>query len=89
MGTVSPKVGPLPRTHALHPDTPVNVHSVHAQGPGNGTRMLPTSSPKAGQHVGRGVMTSCLGNQKGISGPHIHLAPPLPLQAKAEVGVPA
>lgn len=75
-----------PRTHALHPDTPVNVHSVHAQGPGNGTSMLPTSSPKAGQHVGRGVMTSCLGNQKGISGPYIHLAPPTPPTGKGRGG---
>lgn len=34
------------------PAVPVDVHGVHAQGPGNGTCMLPTSSPKAGQHMG-------------------------------------
>lgn len=33
-------------------DPPVNMHSVHTQGPGYGTSMLPTSSSKAGQHVG-------------------------------------
>ena len=73
----------------LHPDTPVNVHSVHAQGPGDGTSMLPTSSPEAGQHMGRGVMASCLGNQKGISGPPYPPGPPTPPQARAVVGVPA
>lgn len=50
------------------PDTPVDVHSVHAQGPGNGTSVLPTSSPEASQHMGRGVMASCLGRQRGFSG---------------------
>ncbi|EGV92722.1 hypothetical protein I79_015369 [Cricetulus griseus] len=33
-------------------DPPVNMYSVHTQGPGNGTSMLSTSSSKAGQHVG-------------------------------------
>lgn len=39
---------------SVHPHLgpPVDVHGVHAQGPGNGTCMLPTSSPKAGQHMG-------------------------------------
>lgn len=59
---------PLPGSHAPGPDTPVNVHSVHAQGPGNGTSMLSTSSPKASQHMSGGVMTSCLESQKRVRG---------------------
>lgn len=64
-----PEPAPHPRTRVCTTlNIPVNVHGVHAQGAGDGTSMLPTSSPKARQHVGRGVVASCLGSQEGLSG---------------------
>lgn len=39
--------------------------------------MLPTSSPKASQHMGRGVVASCLWNQRGVSGLPRPAPPPL------------
>lgn len=75
---VPPKASPPPPTGAPLPDVPVNVHSVHAQGSGNGARVLPASSPKASQHVGRGVVASCLGSQRGsVARPALSGPPPL------------
>lgn len=75
---VPPKASPPTPKGAPLPDIPVNVHSVHAQGSGDGTRVLSAGTPEASQHVGRGVVASGLGNPKGVGAAPRPVWPPTP-----------
>jgi hypothetical protein len=48
----SSKPIPSAKGTCSYADPPVNMHSVHTQGPGNGTSVLPTGSSKASQYMG-------------------------------------